>query len=193
MASLPFISCLRIPVAPSTAIHRRGSPRRGLDQPVHRDRARFRAGHEADAAACTARCPIHLPCDSRSDSARSLIEITLGGQASMHSPQPLHSFTSIRNSPRSRFISLAIRFVPPLECGCPTLDSEICDFSTPFTATSHIHCLPLKIMCPHRKFFKLRLELRLGNRDQRFGAFAQRLSVQVSNTVLGHDVMHIGA
>ncbi len=79
----------------------------------------------------------------------------------MHRPQPLHSSVSIRSDPRSRFPVFAM------------LHSFL-----PLVSDEGRRRLALQIMRAHGKILQLRLELRICNGNQRFGAFAQRLAVE---------------
>ena len=55
-------------------------------------------------------------------------------------------------------------------------------------------CRPaLQIVRAYRKVFQFRLKSRIGNRNQRFGPFPQRLAVQIGDTVFRHDVVHVRA
>src|ERR1700733_10538277 len=94
----------------------------------------------------------------------------------MQRPQPLHSSVSTFNNPRSRFAASVI------SCSFPASGSD-----------EHALRLRFQVMRTHGKVFQLLLEAGIGNGDERFSALAQRLAMQISDAVLSHHVVHIGA
>src|SRR5579859_3855724 len=94
----------------------------------------------------------------------------------MHSPQPLHSSVSTRSVPRSRLAG-----------------SVIGSLLFAIRSGQHGGRFALEIMRAHGKVLEFLLKARIGDADERFGAFPQGFAVEIRDAVLGDDVMNISA